>query len=368
MPLQDLRVIDLSTLIAGPGCGRYLADFGASVVKVEHPDGGDPSRTMGWRDPRDDVALWWKYLGRNKHAVTIDLKSQVGREQFLSLCDESDVLIENFRPGTLERLGYDPEALIERNPTLVVVRVSGFGQTGPYARRPGFATLVEAMSGFASINGHPDGDPTLPPIALADEVTALAAAFAVMVAVHSGVGQVVDVSLLESLLHLMGPLPAAHELLRHVPTRLGSGLHYTVPRGIYRTSDGRHIALSTSSESVARRLMAALGVADDERFMTNRSRIEHRELVEGLVSAWVAERSAAEVLRELEAADAAVAQVLTIPEVLRDEHVVARDIVVDVDGVPMQNVIARLSRTPGAVRWAGRELGADNDAVLGPPC
>ena len=363
-PLGDLRVVDCATVLAGPGCARYLADFGADVVKVERPDGGDTTRAMGWRDPADDVTLWWKLAGRGKRTVVLDLKSPSGLEHMLRLCDEADVLVENFRPGTLERLGLAPDLLLERNPRLVVTRVTGFGQDGPYAARPGFATLAEAMSGFAAVNGEPEGAPLLPPIALTDEVTALAAAFATLVAVHSGVGQVVDVNLLESLFQLMGPLISAHHLLGYAQPRLGSGIPYSVPRGTYRTADGRWVAISTSAESVAARVMALLGVGDDPRFASFAGRVEHRDEVEALVTAWVGARSEVEVLAAFEAAEAAIAPVLTMGDIATDAHYRARGTVVDVDGVPMQGLIARLSATPGRIRHAGRPLGADTDEVL----
>ncbi|HEV7888385.1 MAG TPA: CoA transferase [Acidimicrobiales bacterium] len=366
-PLADLKVIDCSTVVAGPGCARYLADFGADVVKVERPDGGDGARRMGWVDPRDGETLWWKLLGRGKRCVTLDLKADEGRERMLRLCDEADVLVENFRPGTLERLGLGPSVLLERNPRLVITRVTGFGQDGPYAGRPGFATLAEAMSGFAAVNGEPDGPPLLPPIALTDEVTGLAAAFATMVAVHSGVGQVVDVNLLESMLQLMGPLLSAWRVLGYEQPRLGSGIPYSVPRGTWRTADGRWVALSTSSEGVARRVLALLGLDGDERLATNEGRIAHRAEVDAAVSAWIGARSVEQVLRAFHEAEAAIAPVLTPADAAEDPHLAARGYVVEVDGVPMQGLIARLSATPGRVRWAGRPLGADNAEVFEEP-
>jgi crotonobetainyl-CoA:carnitine CoA-transferase CaiB-like acyl-CoA transferase len=363
-PLADLRVVDCATVVAGPGCARYLADFGADVVKVERPDGGDTTRVMGWRDPADDVALWWKLAGRGKRTVVLDLKSAEGLDAMQRLLEDADVLVENFRPGTLERLGLAPDLLLARNPRLVITRVSGFGQDGPYAARPGFATLAEAMSGFAAVNGEPDGAPLLPPIALTDEVTALSAAFATLVAVHSGVGQVVDVNLLESLFQLMGPLISAHHLLGYAQPRLGSGIPYSVPRGTYRTSDGAWVAISTSAESVAARVMALLGVGDDARFATFAGRVEHRAEVEALVAAWVGARPLEEVLARFDAAEAAVAPVLTMADIAEDPHYLARGTVVEVDGVPMQGLIARLSATPGRIRHAGRPLGADTEEVL----
>jgi crotonobetainyl-CoA:carnitine CoA-transferase CaiB-like acyl-CoA transferase len=364
LPLADLRVVDCSTVFAGPHCARYLADFGADVIKVERPDGGDTSRAVGWRDPRDGVTLWWKLIGRNKRTVALDLKSDEGRETMLRLCATADVLVENFRPGTLERLGLGPEALLERNPRLVVVRVTGFGQDGPYAGRPGFATIAEAMSGFAAINGEPDGGPLLPPVALTDEVTGLAAAFATMVALHSGVGQVVDVNLLESLFQLMGPLTAAHGLLGYLQPRLGSGIPYTVPRGTYRTADGRWVAVSTSADSVARRVLDLIGVGHDRRFASFEGRVAHREELDERVGAWIGARTLEEVMAAFEAAHAAAAPVMTMADIAADPHYQARGVVVDLDGVPMPGLIARLSATPGALRWAGRALGADTGEVL----
>src|SRR3954454_22920722 len=282
-PLADIKVVDCATVIAGPGCARYLADFGADVVKVERPDGGDGTRRMGWHDPRDDIGLMWKIVSRNKRCVTLDLKAPDDLDAMLRLCDTADVLVENFRPGTLERLGLGPDVLLARNPKLVITRVTGFGQDGPYRNRPGFATLAEAMSGFASINGEPDGPPLLPPIALTDEVTALVGAFATMVALHSGTGQVVDVNLLESLFQLMGPLVTAHAQTGYEQPRLGSGIPYSVPRGTYRCSDGQWVAISASAGTVAERFMRLVGAGDDPRLATFGGRVTHREEVDRLV-------------------------------------------------------------------------------------
>ncbi|MBK9180108.1 MAG: CoA transferase [Acidimicrobiales bacterium] len=363
-PLAGLRVIDCATVLAGPGCARYLADFGADVIKVERPDGGDTTRAMGWTDPRDGATFWWKLVGRGKRVITLDLKSPDGLDAMLRLCDRADVLIENFRPGTLERLGLGPDVLHARNPRLVVTRVSGFGQDGPYAQRPGFATLAEAMSGFAAINGEPDGPPLLPPIALTDEVTALVAAFATLVAVHSGVGQVVDVNLLESMFQLMGPLVSLYGVRGELQPRLGSGIPYSVPRGTYRTGDGRWLAVSTSAESVARRVLDLIGVGEQTRFHTFAGRVAHRDELDALVADWIAARPADEVLAAFEAAEAAIAPVMDMADVAADPHYRARGTVAEVDGTPMQGLVARLSATPGRIRWAGRPLGADTAEVL----
>ncbi len=363
-PLSDLRVIDCSTVLAGPGCARYLADFGADVIKVERPDGGDTTRGMGWRDPHDDVTLWWKLAGRNKRSVVLDLKEPVDLARMRKLVATADVLVENFRPGTLERLGLDPEDLLAANPHLIVTRVSGFGQDGPYANRPGFATLAEAMSGFAAINGEPTGGPLLPPIALTDEVTALVAAFATLVAVHSGIGQVVDVNLLESLFQLMGPLFSAFALTGYRQPRLGSGIPYSVPRGTYRCADGKWVAISTSAETVAARVMALVGLGDDPRFASFAGRVEHREEVDQHMAGWIGERTLVEVLASFEAANAAAAPIYDMADIAVDPHYRARGSITELGGVPMQGLVARLSATPGRLRWAARALGADTAEVV----
>lgn len=362
-PLAGLRVVDLSTVIAGPNCARYLADFGADVVKVERSGEGDSLRNMAWRDPRDGEGLWWKVVNRNKRTIALDLKDPDDLAVVLDLLDDAHVLVENFRPGTLERLGLGPDVLLARNPQLVVTRITGFGQTGPYAHRPGFATVAEAMSGLAALSGEPDSQPLPPPIALTDEVTGLVAAFATMVALRSGVGQVVDVSLLESMFHLMGPLASLYGLTGEQQPRLGAGLPYTVPRGTYRCRDGLWVGISTSSDSVAARVMRLLGVEGDERFATFAARAAHRDELEALMVAWCAERDRDDVIQAFEAAEAAVGPVLDMAGIAHDPHYAAREAIVEVEGVPMQGVIAKLSVTPGDVRWVGRPLDADGDDI-----
>ena len=362
-PLDDLRVIDLSTVIAGPNCARYLADFGADVIKVERPDTGDSLRNMAWKDPRDGVGLWWKLANRNKRTIALDLKNESDRAVFERLVRDAHVLVENFRPGTLERLGLGPDRLHEINPSLVITRVTGFGQTGPYADRPGFASIAESMSGYAAVNGEKDGPPLLPAIALTDELTALGAAFATMVAVHSRVGQVVDVSLLESIFHVMGPVATLHALTGELQPRLGSGLPYTVPRGVYRCRDGSWVGVSASSDTVAARVMQILGVGDDPRFTSFAGRTQNRDELERLMVEWCAERDRADVVRIFEEAEAASGPVLDMAAIAHDPHFLAREAVVDVGDTPMQNLIARLSRTPGRLRHPGRPLDADGDAI-----
>jgi crotonobetainyl-CoA:carnitine CoA-transferase CaiB-like acyl-CoA transferase len=359
-PLADIRVLDLATVVAGPGAARYLADFGADVLKIERPGVGDSTRTLGLPDPRDGTSAYWKVVGRNKRCATLDLKSDAGRDALLDLVADADVVVENFRPGVMERLGLGPDALLERNPRLVVCRVTAFGQDGPYAQRPGFATLAEAMSGFAAINGEAEGGPLLPPIALTDEVTALAAAFAVMVALHSGVGQVVDVTLLESLLQCMGPLLPAYGLTGFLQQRAGSSLPYSVPRGTWRCKDGRWVAVSASAETVGRRVMELIGLGGREDLQSFGGRIAARDEIDARMAAFCEERSVDEVVAAFDAAHAAAAPVYDMADVFADPQLAARDAIVEADGVPMQGLVARLSRTPGEVRWAGRPLGADD--------
>jgi crotonobetainyl-CoA:carnitine CoA-transferase CaiB-like acyl-CoA transferase len=366
--LTGVRVVDMATVVAGPGTAKYFADFGADVIKVEAPS-GDPARRMGWTASGDTDSLFWKILARGKRCVTLDLKDPAGHARMRQLLDFADVLVENMRPGKLEALDLAPDSLLATNPRLVILRVTGFGQDGPYAQRPGFATLAEAMSGFAALSGEPDGGPLLPPIALTDEVTALAGAFATMVALRhaerTGEGQVVDVNLLESMFQLMGPLPAAYADSGYVQPRLGSGIPYTVPRGTYRCADGVWVAISSSAETVAQRLLELLGIETDERFATFQARSLHRAELEAKMAAYVAAHTSEEVLAEFERVDAAIAPVMDIKDIVEDPHYRERHALVEVDGVMMQNVVARLSRTPGRIRHAGRPLGADNDEVLG---
>ncbi|MEJ7562414.1 MAG: CoA transferase [Ilumatobacteraceae bacterium] len=361
-PLAGLRVLDASTVLAGPNAARYLGDFGADVIKVERP-GGDSLRNMAWKDHRDGIGLWWKLVNRNKRTIVLDLRDDADRDVFCDLAAEADVLIENSRPGALERLGVGPEVLHARNPGLVIVRVTGFGQDGPYASRAGFASIAEGVSGLAALSGEPDGPPTLPAIALTDEVTGLAAAFATMVALRSGKGQVVDVNLLESVVQLLGPLPSVYAVNGEQQPRLGSGLPYTVPRGVYQCSDGLWVVVSTSSDTVAARVMRLLGLDHRPEFATFDGRGAHRVELDGVVAAYCSQRTRVEVIAEFTAAEAAIGPIYDQADLAVDEHVVARDVITDLDGVPQQNLIARLSATPGALRWNGRPLDADGGDI-----
>jgi crotonobetainyl-CoA:carnitine CoA-transferase CaiB-like acyl-CoA transferase len=373
-PLEGVRVLDISTLFAGPLAATFLGDFGADVIKVEHPLKPDASRGHG--PAKDGVNLWWKTLGRNKRTVTLDLGKPDGAAVLLELVRTADVLIENFRPGTLERWGLGPDALHAANPALVIARVTAFGQFGPYSARPGFGSLAEAMSGFAALTGEPDGPPTLPPFGLADGIAALATSYAVMVALRSaeasGRGQVVDMAIIEPILMLLGGQITAFDQLGTVQPRSGNRSVNNAPRNVYRTGDGEWVAVSTSSQSIAERVMTLVGrpeLIEEPWFASGHSRAQHADELDVAVSEWVAARPTAEVLAEFESAQAAVAPVYDVRGIMADPQYAALGTVQSVDDdelgtVKMQNVLFRLSDTPGSIRWSGRPHGHDTDEVL----
>lgn len=373
-PLSGLRVLDLATLYAGPFAAMLLGDFGADVVKVEHPR-GDPLRTHGYR--KDGHGLWWKVLGRNKRAVTLDLSRLRGQELLIGLVRRADVLIENFRPNVMERwsLGYD--RLSQANPGLVMLRTTGFGQTGPYSRRAGFGTIAEAMSGWAHCNGHPDGPPTLPPFGLADASAGLAGALGVMLALHSraatGRGQVIDVALIEPLMMMLGAQPTIFDQLGIVPERTGNRSRNSAPRNVYRTKDGRWVALAASAQTVAERVMRLIGhgeVVDEPWFKIAGERAARADQLDQLVGDWIGAHDCSDVIREFEAAEAAITPVYDVSDVMADPQYQALGSIVTIDDqdlgpIKMQNVMFRLLDTPGQVRFSGRRLGQDNVEVLG---
>jgi crotonobetainyl-CoA:carnitine CoA-transferase CaiB-like acyl-CoA transferase len=375
LPLDGVRIVELADIVAGPSVGAYLGDFGAEIIKIERLEGGDAARRMGGM--LDDRSAWWVMLGRNKRSVTLNLKSELGREAFLRLVDTADALVEAYRPGVLEQLGLSPEALLERNDRLVIVRISGFGQSGPRSSLPGLGTLAEAYSGFASITGEADGPPMLPPVALGDGTAGLFATWSLLAALYwrdanGGTGQVIDVSLFESLYSMLGPLPTLVKHLGHTPVRSGSRLSFSSPRNVYATSDGCWIALSGTAPSRAVRLLEAIGGAElaaDPRFATAAERQANADDLDALVAGWVRRRTAVEVEREFERMGVAMSRIYSVAETLDDPHYVARGTLADVPDrelgrITMQAPVPRMSRTPGRIEQAGTALGCDTGRVL----
>lgn len=374
-PLAGITVLDLATIFAGPSAARHLADFGADVIKVERPGTPDGARRLGETD--GDDSFYWRLVGRNKRPIELDLKHPEGREILLRLVRRADVLIENFRPGTLERLALDPETvLLRENPGLVVLRVTGYGQDGPYAARAGFGTIAEAMSTLAHCTGQPDGPPTLPPIALADEVTGLQGAFAVLAALRhrdrTGEGQVIDANLLESLVDIIGPGPAIYHRTGHVDGRYGSRLVFSAPRNVYACSDG-YIVLSGSANEAALRIFDAIGKPDlrhDPRFSTPAARVANVDELDALIEEWTRQRTVAEAVTVFSEAGAACGPVYDVAQLVADEHVRARGCFVEVESPDGEGPVLqlrptpRLGRTPGQVRHAGLAPGACTDEVL----
>lgn len=376
LPLAGIKVIDAATLFAGPLMATILGDFGADVIKIEHPTKGDPVRTHG--ESKDGIGLWWKMMARNKRAITLNLGKPEGQEILAELVADADVLIENFRPGTMERwnLGWDRLSAI--NPRLIFVRTTGFGQFGPYHTRPGFGTLAEAMSGFAAITGEPDGPPTLPPFGLADGIAGLAGANAIMFAlynrdVHGGSGQVIDLALIEPILTILGPQATVYDQLGKVPARTGNRSINNAPRNTYRTKDGRWVAISTSAQAIAERVMVMVGhpeVIEEPWFKSGAERAKHGDELDAMVGGWIAERPFDEVVDAFEKAEAAVAPIYSIKEIFEDPQYQALDSITtvpdeDFGQIRMQNVMFRMSETPGRIRWTGRKAGADNARVFG---
>jgi crotonobetainyl-CoA:carnitine CoA-transferase CaiB-like acyl-CoA transferase len=373
-PLEGVRVLDLSRLVCGNMLSLQLADFGAEVVKVEAPGRGDTLRD--WRE--NGIPVHWKVYGRNKKSITLDLKSAEAPGIILDLVRAFDVVIESFRHHYLERLGVEPARLLEANPKLVIVRVSGFGQTGPYRHRPGFGTLVEAMSGFASRNGFADREPVLPPLALADMIAGLYGAMATVIAVRNaeqngGRGQVLDISLLEAIFSILGPEAATYRLTGAVRQRVGSGSESSSPRNVYATSDGGWVAISASTQAMTTRLFQAIGRADlldNPKFQTNAERVKHRGEVDAIIGGWIGQRTLGEAISFFEKAGVTAAPVYDVAQFLEDPHVQERGIVVDLPDddmgtVSMHNITPRLSETPGTFRLPAPSVGQHNEEIYG---
>ncbi|MEU8626034.1 CoA transferase [Streptomyces sp. NPDC048669] len=375
-PLRGIRVIDASTILAGPLCAQLLGDFGADVIKIEHPVAGDGMRGHG--ESKNGIPLWWKEISRNKRTVGLSLSDPDGAALFRRLVADADVVVENFRPGTLERWGLGPEVLHGINPGLVLVRVTGFGQTGPYASRAGFGTLAEAMSGFAHLTGEPDGPPTLPAFGLADTICGIAASSAVTMALYHRErdpdhrGQVIDMNLIEPIMAAVGPSPTVYDQLGVVAQRHGNRSTNNSPRNTYRTSDGHWVAVSTSAQRIAERVLELVGhpeVVREEWFATGGGRAAHADLLDGLVGGWIAERTREKVIAEFTEAGAAVAPVYDARDLVEDPHIRATEMLTTVEDedfgpLLMHNVMWRMSGTPGAIRFTGRAHGADTEHVL----
>jgi crotonobetainyl-CoA:carnitine CoA-transferase CaiB-like acyl-CoA transferase len=371
-PLTGIRVLDLSRLVAGNMVSLQLADHGAEVIKIEDPKTGDPLRA--WRVK--GLSLHWKVYARNKKSLALSLRPPEGRALLLDLAATANVLIENFRPGTLEEIGLGPADLHARNPNLIIVRVTGFGQDGPYRDRPGFGTLVEAMSGFAAKNGFADRPPVLPPLALADMVAGLYGAYAVMIALrvveHGGKGQVIDLPLLDPVISILGPEAATYRVTGALPQRTGSRSLTTSPRNVYATADGRFIAISASIQAMAERLFRAIGRADmidDPRFRTNTDRVRNIDACDGAVAEFIAARPLEENMQIFQQADVTATPVYEIDQLLDDPHVQARGVLVEAPDteagtVTMHNVVPRLSDTPGALRLPAPALGEHTREIL----
>jgi crotonobetainyl-CoA:carnitine CoA-transferase CaiB-like acyl-CoA transferase len=374
MPLADVTVLDATSVIAGPVTSMLLADYGATVIKIEHP-GGDPLRQHG--HSKDGVPLWWTTIGRGKRCITLYLGTPDGQRLFRLLAKDVDVVIENFRVGTMAKWGLDYESLRSENPGLVMAHITGFGQVGPRSREPGFGTLAEAMSGFAHRTGDPDGPPTLPPFGLADGVAGLSTAFAIMVALHerkrSGIGQEIDLAIAEPLLTILEPQVTTFDQLGVELVRSGSQATTNAPRGIYQSADDRWVAISASTESTARRLIVMAGrpdVAAMPWMRSAESRVAHSAELDGILVPWFRERSHDEILTLCRQAEAPASLVYAASDIVADEQFAATKAITTVPhdklgSVRMPNVLFRLSRTPGEIRWPGPDMGTDNAEIYG---
>jgi crotonobetainyl-CoA:carnitine CoA-transferase CaiB-like acyl-CoA transferase len=370
--LEGIKVIDAATLFAGPLAATILGDFGAEALKVEHPK-GDPSRSHGYA--KDGIGLWWKMLGRNKRAVTLSMSTPEGAEIFKKLARDADVVIESFRPGTFERWGLSYEELSEENPGLVLARVTGFGQFGPYSNRPGFGTIAESMSGFAHVTGQPDGPPTLPPFGLADGIAALATVCAILMALRardaSGKGQVVDLAIIEPIFTVLGPQPIAYDQLGVIQERTGNRSNNNAPRNTYQTKDGKWVAISTSAQNIAERVMRLVGrpeFIEEPWFQKGSERAKHADELDEAVGDWISKRTTDEVVQAFEEANAAITPIYNIEDIMQDPQYQALNSIITVEDpelgpIKMQNVLFRLSETPGEVKWSGPQLGEHNEEV-----
>lgn len=374
-PLDGLTVIEMGTLIAGPFCGQILGDFGAEVIKIEDPKAGDPMRQWGRSLPKGH-SPWWPVIGRNKKSVTLNLRTPEGQAIARKLIGGADVLVENFRPGALEKWGLGYDSLAADNPGLVMARVSGFGQTGPYASRAGYALIGEAMGGLRYITGEPDRAPARAGISVGDSLAGLHAALGTMMALHarhrSGKGQIVDAAIYESVLSVMENLITEYGLTGYVRERSGSVLPGIAPSNAYPTKDGALVVIGANQDTLFKRLCEAMGrpeLSDDPRYAGHAARGERQTELDALIGAWTATLDAEALLALMESSGVAAGRVYRAPDMLADPQFAAREAIVAVPHpvfgeVSMQNAFPKLTETPGAVRWPGPKLGEHTDAVL----
>ncbi len=376
-PLSGIRVIDVSNVLAGPVAGQVLGDYGAEVIKIEHPHHLDGLRNLGKQI--DGTGIWWKVISRNKKVVGLNIGCEEGQEVFRKLVGSCDVVIENFRPGTMEKWNLDFPSIASINNRVILLRITGFGQDGTYANRPAFGTLIEAMSGFAQSMGEANGPPVLPPLGLADSLAGISGALAVVMALYhrdrnggSGLGQEIDLSILEPLVSIMSPQPSVYDKTGELPARMGNKSDLNAPRNLYRTRDGKWIAMSTSTTQIAERVMRCIGhgeVCDQEWFSSGQGRVERADLLDGLVAEWVAQRDRDQVIELFEEAQAAVGPVYSVAELMADPHAISRGIFQrvpddELGSVLMPGLLFRMSQTPGEIRFAGKKPGSDTLSVL----
>lgn len=375
--LEGLRVLEMGQLIAGPFASRLLAEFGADVIKVEAPTKGDPIRT--WRVVENGTSLWWYVQSRNKKSITVDLKQTEGGQEIIrGLVKEIDILIENFRPGTMEKWGLSYEELKEINPRLIMIRVSGYGQDGPYRNRPGFGSIGEAMGGLRYITGYPDRPPTRVGISIGDSVSSLYAVIGALMAVYhrdvngTGEGQVIDVALYESVFSLMESAIPEFDRTEIIRERTGSTLPGITPSNTYKCVDGKYVVIGANGDAIFKRLMNALGhedIAEDPRFENNAKRSEHAEYLDGIIEDWTKSLPFVEVMKYLENANVPAGSIYSVEDIMNDPHYQARQMIqeIAVEGLgklKMPGIIPKMSATPGEIEWAGPKLGQHNEDVL----
>src|SRR5512134_2889417 len=373
-PLAGLKVVEMGTLIAGPFCARLMAEFGAEVIKIESPEGGDPLRT--WRKLHQGTSLWWYVQARNKKSVTVNLKHPAGQEVVRRLAAEADIVVENFRPGAMESWNLGWEQLSAVNPKLVMVRLSGFGQTGPYRDRPGFGAIGESMGGLRHLTGFPDRAPCRVGVSIGDSIAALHGVIGALMALRhrdqTGRGQVVDVALYESVFNLMESLLPEYGLFDFVRQRSGASLPGIVPSNTYPCADGKYVVIGANADSIFRRMMAAIGredMANNPAMAKNDGRVAHTDEIEDAIAAWTSAHSLDEVVEILEQAEVPVGRIYDIADIVADPHYQARGMIREApmpDGRPLKvpGIVPKMSETPGETKWLGPTLGAHTAEVL----